>query len=92
MNADGGHDELTDIGHDVRVQVRRILGEPLPEGVYYEHPCVVGKPSPGWCPVKPNNPDGWDLVSESPLTLSPSLLCRTCGHHGHIRGGRWEPC
>lgn len=31
------------------------------------------------------------VVSYEPLTLSPSLLCRACGHHGHIRGGRWEP-
>lgn len=29
------------------------------------------------------------VVSWDPLTLSPSLLCTACGHHGHIRGGRW---
>lgn len=23
------------------------------------------------------------------LTLVPSILCRTCGHHGWIRDGRW---
>lgn len=34
----------------------------------------------------------WDVISEDPLTLSPSLACRTCGHHGFIRNGRWEPC
>jgi len=26
---------------------------------------------------------------EEHLTVSPSLLCRTCGHHGFIRDGRW---
>jgi hypothetical protein len=31
----------------------------------------------------------WTVVSDEPLTLSPSLLCRTCGHHGFIREGRW---
>lgn len=30
--------------------------------------------------------ESWD-----PLTLSPSLLCRSCGHHGFIRQGKWVP-
>lgn len=33
----------------------------------------------------------WQVESYEPLTLSPSLLCRTCGRHGHIRGGVWVP-
>ncbi len=32
----------------------------------------------------------WTVESWDPLTLSPSILCRPCGHHGWIRGGRWE--
>jgi hypothetical protein len=35
--------------------------------------------------------DGWQVESTDPLTLSPSLLCRSCGHHGFIRGGAWVP-
>lgn len=31
----------------------------------------------------------WEVLSEDPLTLSPSLLCRACGDHGFIREGRW---
>lgn len=31
----------------------------------------------------------WDVVSEDPLTLTPSVLCRKCGNHGFIRDGRW---
>ena len=31
----------------------------------------------------------WTVESYDPLTLSPSLLCRACGDHGYIRGGRW---
>lgn len=31
----------------------------------------------------------WQVESWEPLTISPSLLCVTCGHHGWIRGGRW---
>lgn len=40
--------------------------------------------------VNPNRP-GWTVESEDPLTLSPSLLCKSdgCGDHGFIRKGRW---
>ena len=31
----------------------------------------------------------WDVESFDPLTLSPSLLCRSCGSHGFIRNGKW---
>jgi hypothetical protein len=33
----------------------------------------------------------WQVESWEPLTLSPSLLCRTCGRHGFIKQGRWVP-
>ena len=33
--------------------------------------------------------DRWQVISEEPLTLSPSLLCRACGSHGWIRDGAW---
>lgn len=32
------------------------------------------------------------IVSVEPLTLIPSLKCRTCGAHGHVTNGTWEPC
>lgn len=35
--------------------------------------------------------DHWTIESWDPLTLSPSLLCRTCGNHGFIRRGVWVP-
>ena len=53
--------------------------------------------TPGWCVggfyIKPEgNPAGapmWTLESKEPVTVSPSLLCRSCGQHGFIRGGKW---
>lgn len=81
--------EEVDIGHGVTIEVRRLDGKIA--GVAYEHTCLNGHRSPGWIPVKPEAPNGWDLVSADPITLSPSLLCRTCGHHGFIRDGRWVP-
>lgn len=31
----------------------------------------------------------WQVESWDPVTLSPSLLCGTCGDHGFVREGRW---
>ena|ERR1035437_6435042 len=31
----------------------------------------------------------WKVLQLEPLTLSPSLLCRTCGDHGYITNGKW---
>ncbi len=33
----------------------------------------------------------WTVESWEPLTLSPSLLCSACGHHGFVRDGHWIP-
>lgn len=32
------------------------------------------------------------VISVDPLTLIPSLKCRTCGAHGNVTNGKWEPC
>jgi hypothetical protein len=31
----------------------------------------------------------WDVESEDPLTLSPSIQCRDCSNHGYVKQGRW---
>lgn len=31
----------------------------------------------------------WTVEADEPLTLSPSVLCRSCGDHGYVRAGRW---
>lgn len=33
----------------------------------------------------------WQVVSLDPLHVEPSVLCKTCGDHGFIRDGRWQP-
>jgi hypothetical protein len=38
--------------------------------------------------IAPKTPK-WTVESWEPLTLSPSLLCNGCGHHGWIKNGRW---
>lgn len=43
-------------------------------------------------PVSPEgNARDWKLESREPLTISPSLLCMSCQHHGFIREGKWVP-
>lgn len=32
------------------------------------------------------------VVSEEPLTITPSLLCSVCGLHGFVTDGRWSGC
>ena len=31
----------------------------------------------------------WIVEQVEPLTVSPSILCRSCGEHGFWRDGRW---
>lgn len=45
---------------------------------------------PGVREAFPNDPV-WSVESLDPLTLAPSIRCRTCGHHGFVRQGRWVP-
>jgi hypothetical protein len=59
-------------------------------GLDYWHPCRDGGLGRGWIPLDAGD-NGWQLECLEPLTISPSLLCTACQHHGHIRGGRWEP-
>lgn len=33
----------------------------------------------------------WMVENWDPLTLSPSLACHNCPHHGWIRDGVWVP-
>lgn len=34
-------------------------------------------------------PEGWSLVSVDPITVTPSVLCKSCGTHGFITNGKW---
>lgn len=86
-------DPWTDIGHGVSIEKRYLDGRLC--GVAYKHPRPGGA---GTCDGFVSVPDAegwpphsWTLVSIDPLTLTPSLACRACGHHGHITAGRWVP-
>ncbi len=69
-------------------------GESEPSGGLHWHrkQKVPGELSatPGWCVGGITfRGNGWTLESKEPLTISASLLCRSCSHHGFIREGKW---
>jgi hypothetical protein len=82
--------EWLDIGDGVSIELRYADG--VLGGVGYRHPAPDGSSCEGYANIT-GRPfaEGWDLVTLEPLTLSPSLLCTLCGHHGFIREGKWVP-
>jgi hypothetical protein len=90
--------DYIDIGHGVSIAYRKlrdVQGQGAVAGIAYQHPKPDGTPcGPSWVPFKgryAGSVGGWEIVRESPLTLAPSLLCRSCRHHGFIRDGKWVP-
>jgi hypothetical protein len=67
-------------------------------GAIIDHPhAKTGEPCSGAITfdvpsMRATRPDSalWQVESWDPLTISPSVLC-SCGDHGFIRNGRWEP-
>jgi len=78
-----------DLGFGVRVELHRLHG--ALRSITYWHPCVTGSDRASWVPLRPHNPHGWDVLTETPLTLSPALVCRACGLRGVVRNGAWQP-
>jgi hypothetical protein len=66
-----------------------------PTGAQVEHLTPAGALCMGWImldvPAVADFPaDGkWQVEARDPLTLSPSLLCSSCGDHGFVRDGKW---
>ncbi len=89
-----------DIGAGVTIKYWKWYGDPddaPPGGIHETHPhAQTGEPCTGSLAFDtPNNHAHhdtgpfWTVESLEPLTLSPSVLCSVCGHHGWIRGGVW---
>ncbi len=67
-----------------------IVDHPRPDGT---GPCIgsaAAFDNPVSRQLEPDRPY-WTVECLDPLTISPSLLCRSCGDHGHITRGRWVP-
>lgn len=86
------YENAEDIGHGVLIARMRNADGKL-EFLAMHHP-GCGHANEGYSCIPVSNPKtdrSWLLVSEEPLTISPSVLCLECGHHGHIRDGKWVP-
>ena len=57
---------------------------------------IHDRPRRGWrivvAPLFDNRPQylGHVVITEDPLTVTPSFLCYDCGLHGHIVEGVWK--
>lgn len=80
-----------DAGHGVRYWVWREEGT-----LYYKHNCPALGDNPGAIILDvPGNEHvsaehKWQVENWDPITLSPSLQCTACPHHGFLRNGQWE--
>jgi hypothetical protein len=86
---------VLDLGHDVRIMFTTRAGSEVRTGLVESHPGPNGEECCGSVTFDVPEAEGisgprWRLVSLEPLHIEPSILCRTCGHHGFIRNGRWE--
>ncbi len=87
-------DEPVDIGSGATITLHVHDGEVI--GCTEAHKDKDGKrcigfvrfDGPKWGFGSENTPK-WKVEQANPLTLSPSILCRTCGNHGFIRAGKW---
>jgi hypothetical protein len=84
---------VVDLGNGAKYT--RVIYQDEWVGINEWHLTPQGDLCGGWVPFAgsaiPGGGTYWDVLSLDPLTLSPSVLCRGCGHHGFIREGRWIP-
>lgn len=91
-----GEPGVTDLGHGVRIRFTTHHG--VTAGLIESHPRPdTGERCSGAITfdlvetVHLEHRARWRVITRDPLTLNPSVMCRTCGHHGWIRNGRWVP-
>jgi hypothetical protein len=88
---------VVDLGSDVLITFTTALNSDVEVGFIETHPTPEGAGCQGQVvfdipeAAHLNGPK-WQLVSRDPLHIEPSVLCRSCGHHGFVRDGRWEGC
>jgi hypothetical protein len=86
-------DKTIDLGHGHTFQSVTGVDSKL-VGWLHSHP-DARNPSvlcQSFCAVRPlNGCPVHQVMSDDPLTLTPSLKCRVCGAHGDVINGKWEP-
>ena len=99
-----GHDHtlswlIAGRGSDERVGA--VIGHPAPgktetgycEGFVSWAPTTWERENPDKLSDAERNRPRWTLhgAADAHLTLTPSVLCATCGDHGFVTDGRWIP-
>ena len=94
--------ELLDLGNGHRLRfVEDGRGSRI--GAIHEHPYPTGTYRHGYCAgmvwfdvpatyvveQRDRVHAKWQIIQESPLTLTPSIRCGDCGLHGFVRDGKW---
>jgi hypothetical protein len=86
--------EPVSIGSDITITLAEYEGEIV--GLTEAHRDKAGNVCMGFVRFEgsrggygADNAAKWKVESAKPLTLSPSVLCRSCGNHGFIREGKW---
>lgn len=62
--------------------------------VWFKCPHTLTHPLPVDVSAAPRTPSSgakWQLVTEEPLHIEPSIRVHPCNCHGFIRNGAWEP-
>lgn len=81
---------------DEGVKYTKVMHKGTWVGINEYHISPAGSLCYGYVPFEvPEGPTWkvrWQVVSWEPLTLSPSLLCEACNHHGFVQNGKWIPC
>lgn len=91
-----GGEGVVDLGSGVRLKftTRGEWGERI--GILESHPTPRGGRCAGTVIFDVPGAAGlegprWQVHSWEPLTITPSVHCLSCGHHGWIRDGVWVP-
>lgn len=88
---------VVDLGDDHTLVFSEYQGE-ANVGATIAHKKPDGTECGGWIAIEgrswaksfdPGSIATWTITQESPLTLTPSILCRACGDHGFVTNGRW---
>lgn len=92
-------DEWVDAGHGIRFAYLYTARGTV-AGVLERHHCVdvhgrvragIGSLPLIGVPDWPKGWPRWSARSLHPLSLTPSIRCRTCGRHGWLTDGLWVP-
>lgn len=87
---------LVEPGFVRSVVIGHLPGRPSVRALFYpdgkvgiEHRCKIVDGTQIICAPALRLGEGHTIISDDPLTVTPSISCPDCGLHGFITDGRW---